>query len=51
LIFTTGIPFVGVYLKIFSSNLCFIISAIDDVFIRKDLAEGKYKPDFAALKK
>jgi hypothetical protein len=27
------------------------ISAIDDVFIRKDLAEGKYKPDFAALKK
>jgi hypothetical protein len=32
-------------------NILFVFTAIDDVFVRKDLYEGKYKPDRKALKR
>ena len=31
--------------------LFFIFLDIDDVFVRKDLYEGKYKPDLKMIKK
>jgi hypothetical protein len=32
-------------------NILFVFTAIDDVFVRKDLYEGKYKPDRKALQR
>jgi hypothetical protein len=32
-------------------NILFVFPAIDDVFVRKDLYEGKYKPDKKELKR